>query len=162
MDQSYEDRGTDPQTVAAIRESFNGLLDQNKPDKAYVMEANTYRSYLATLSEERTSESPKLNFPNRKRFKVLFDNDQPYLARAHSNKRVYYREEIFDAIFTAHCNFNHCDGRKTYSIVKEYADNLFLWQCRLLTKLCFCKRVKSKFPNFRTHRVRGPRLEMSI
>ena len=146
IEQSHTDRATDPQTVAAIRESFNDLLDQNKPDKSYVMGKNTYYSYLAALAESPRvfPTSPKLNFPNRKRFKVLVSNNQPFLARAHSNKRVYYREEIFDIIFTAHCSFNHCDGRRTYAVVKEFADNIFLWQCLLVTKLCYCKRVKSK------------------
>ena len=31
IEESHEDRAADPQTVAAIKESFNGLLDQNKP-----------------------------------------------------------------------------------------------------------------------------------
>ena len=79
------------------------------------------------------------------------DNNVPYLARASTNKRVYHREEIFDVIFAAHCSCNHGDGRKTYSIVKEFADNIFHWECVLVTKLCYCKRVKSG----RTSQVRS-------
>ena len=146
IEESHEDRAADPQTVAAIKESFNGLLDQNKPDKSYVMGKDTYNSYLATLLQSPSAFhlNLKQRFSNRKRFKVLFNDNQPYLARANSNKRVYYREEIFDVIFAAHCSCNHGDGRRTYAIVKEFADNIFLWECLLVTKLCYCKRTKSR------------------
>ena len=124
------DRALDPHTVAAIKESFYSLLDQNKPDKSYVMEKSTYDSFIAALSNSPGAPaiSPKRKFSNRKRFKVLYKDDVPYLARANSNKRVYHREEIFDVIFEAHCSCNHGDGKRTYAIVKEFADNVFLWE----------------------------------
>ena len=147
---TMEDRAGDPQTVAAIRDSFNSLLDQNKPDKSYVMERDTYDYYLSALLQRATNLSeniltlPRRKFSNRMRFKVICDENGPYLARASSGKRVYHRDELFNTIFDAHCKCNHGDGRKTYGILKEFAGNIFLWQCLLVTKLCFCKRTKSK------------------
>ena len=52
---TMEDRAGDPQTVAAIRDSFNSLLDQNKPDKSYVMERDTYDYYLSALLQRSTN-----------------------------------------------------------------------------------------------------------
>ena len=146
LDGHHDERAADPHTVAAIGESFMVLLEKNKPDKSYVMEKGTYDRYLAVLSNDQIAIpiSSKLKFSNRKRFKVLYKDNSPYLARAKSNKRVYHREEIFDVIFAAHCSCNHGDARKTYSIVKEYADNIFYWECVLVTKLCYCKRVKGR------------------
>ena len=145
------DRALDPHTVAAIKESFYSLLDQNKPDKSYVMEKSTYDSFIAALSNSPGAPaiSPKRKFSNRKRFKVLYKDDVPYLGRANSNKRVYHREEIFDVIFEAHCSCNHGDGKRTYAIVKESVDNIFLWECLLVTKLCFCKRTKDRLSKSR-------------
>ena len=140
------DRASDPKTVAAIRELFYSMLDRNKPVKSYVMEKSTYNSYIATLtsSHHALPIGPKRKFSNRKRFKVLYKDHFPYLVRSNSNKRVYHREEIFDAIFDAHCSCDHGDGRRTYAIVKEFADNIFLWECLLVTKLCYCKRTKGR------------------
>ena len=143
-----DDRAADPNTVAAIGESFQLLLEKNKPDKSYVMEKSTYDMYVAHLSKapHLTPFPSNRRFSNRGRFRVLYrDDNTPYLARASTNKRIYHRDEIFDVIFTAHCSCNHGDGKKTYSIVKEFADNIFHWECVLVTKLCYCKRVK-KFP----------------
>ena len=90
------------QTVAAIRESFNGLLDQNKPEKSYVRGKSTYDSFIAALSS--SPGAPAIS---------LCKDDVPYLVRENSNKRVYHREEIFDVIFEAHCSCNYEDGKST-------------------------------------------------
>ena len=99
LDGHHDERAADPHTVAAIGESFMVLLEKNKPDKSYVMEKDTYDRYLAVLSNDQSAIpiSSKRKFSNRKRFKVLYKDNSPYLARATSNKRVYHREEIFDA-----------------------------------------------------------------
>ena len=150
LGEHHEDRAADPNTVAAIGESFQVLLEKNKPDKSYVMEKSTYDMYIAYLSKTTNSIpfSKSRKFSNRKRFKVLYDDNRtPFLARAVTNKRVYHCEEIFDVIFVAHCKCNHGDGKKTYDIVKEFADNIFHWECVLVTKLCYCKRVKTGRPS---------------
>ena len=115
------------------------------------MEKSTYDSFIAALSSTpgASAISPRRKLPNQKRFKILCKDDVPYLARANSNKRVYHREEIFDVIFEAHCSCNHGDGRRTYAIVKEFADNIFLWECLLVTKLCFCKRTRDRLSKSR-------------
>ena len=42
MERQFED----PQTLVAMKDSFNCLLDQNKPaSKSYVMEKNTYAGF---------------------------------------------------------------------------------------------------------------------
>lgn len=141
-------RSTDRQTVAAIRCVFNSLVDQNKPRKSYVMERSTYDQYLRILlntKEPTQSLSPPLKkYSNRTRFKVLYDSRGPYLAKALSNKRVYSKDELFDVIFDAHLRCNHGDGRRTYSEAKVSAGNIFLWQCLLVSKICFCKRTKGR------------------
>ena len=149
MEKQFEDRDEDPQTLVAMKDSFNCLLDQNKPaSKSYVMEKNTYERYLGTLLNEPSDpSSPSVQLPkfsNQKRFKVLLDGDQPYLARNNSNKRLYHREELFWVIFSAHRRCNHGDGKATYDNLKDYADNIFLWECYLVTKLCYCRRRKHK------------------
>ena len=153
MEDQYENRDEDPQTLAAMRDSFSSLLELNKPSKSNVMERCTYDQYVGALLNDASAPSSPLahrpKFSNRTRFKILYDGDRPYLARANSNKRLYHREELFWTIFSAHRSCNHGDG-KTYGIVKEFADNIHLWECYLVTKLCYCKRVKSKTSTSKT------------
>ena len=149
MERQFEDQDEDAQTLVAMKESFNSLLDQNKPaSKSYVMEKHTYDQYLrALLDETAAASSPSIHLPrftNQKRFKVIYDGDHPYLARTHSNKRLFHKEELFWAIFSAHRRCNHGDGKATYDVAKEFADNIFLWECYLVTKICYCKRRRQK------------------
>ena len=140
---SDDSRAHDPQTVEAIRALFNNLIDQNKPEKGFVMEISTYETYLKTLLHQDTSTAEILpRFSNRKRFEVGFDNSVPYLARKKTHKRVYHKGELFGVIFDAHIRCQHGDGKKIHTELKEVADNIFLWECILLTKLCYCKRTK--------------------
>lgn len=139
-------RADDPLTLAALRVTFDDLIDQNQPEeKAYVIDKATYDSYLRALVNDADHQPHFFDkkFSNRIRFKVLYDENGPFLARAHSNKRLYYKEELFDVIYAAHKKCNHGNGKQTYLELKEAADNIFAWQCFLLTKMCFCKRAKN-------------------
>ena len=62
IEQSHTDHATYPRTVAAIGESFNDLLDQNKPDKSYIMGKNTYYRYLAALTDAFRGSQARPNF----------------------------------------------------------------------------------------------------
>lgn len=135
-------RDTDPQAILVIRGMFYELLEENKPRKTYVMERSTYLQYLQILMNKHVKSN---TFPNRKRFKVLYDGDEPYLARAKSGRRVYYKEELFDVIFVAHQRCNHGDGKSTHAVLKNSADNIFLWECVLFTKICYCKKMKAQY-----------------
>ena len=162
MERQFEDRDEDAQTLVAMKESFNSLLDQNKPaSKSYVMEKHTYDQYLRALMDETAAaSSPSIHLPrftNQKRFKVMYDGDHPYLARTHSNKRLFHKEELFWAIFSAHRRCNHGDGKVTYDVAKEFADNIFLWECYLVTKICYCKRRKQKPSSSRMVYTTSPR-----
>ena len=144
-------RDSDPQAISAIRGIFYELLEENKPKKTYVMERSTYLHYLQVLMNENAG-TKSVCFSNRKRFKVLSDGDVHYLARANSNRRVYHKEELFDVILAAHQRCNHGDGRSTYAELKNFADNIFLWECTLFTKLCFCKRMKTQASRLKSWR----------
>lgn len=149
-----ETRVDDPQTAAALRALFDDLIAQNQPEeKSYVLDKTTYDGYLRTLLKDKGDPSPlhDRKFSNRLRFRVLRDENGPFLARAHSNKRLYHKGELFDVIYAAHKKCNHGNGKQTYLELKEFADNIFAWQCLLLTKICFCKRKKNK-----TSKCRSP------
>ena len=83
LDGHHDERAADPHTVAAIGASFMVLLEKNKPDKSYVMEKDTYDRYLAVLSNDQSAIpiSSKRKFSNRKRFKVLYKDNSPYLVK---------------------------------------------------------------------------------
>ena len=149
LDEARED---DPQAAAAFRALFDDLIVQNQPEeKSYVIDKATYESYLRSLLSDKDDPSPSYDkkFSNRIRFKVLYDKNGPFLARAHSNKRLYHKDELFDIIYAAHKKCNHGNGKQTYLELKDSADNVFIWQCLLLTKMCFCKRMKNKTANCR-------------
>ena len=147
-----EARADDPQAAAAFRAVFDDLIVQNQPEeKSYVLDKATYESYLRSLLNDKDGPSPSYDkkFSNRIRFKVLHDENGPFLARAHSNKRLYHKDELFDIIYAAHKKCNHGNGKQTYLELKDSADNIFIWQCLLLTKMCFCKRAKNKIASCR-------------
>ena len=144
--ESDDSRGNDANTVAALRTVFYEALEQNKPEKSFILEKSKYEHYLQTLQGIRNplQLQPGDRFTNQKRFGIKTEGGETFLVRAKTERRVFHKEQLFEVVFAAHRACGHGDGKRTYDILKDSTDNVYRWECLQLAKNCYCRRTRAR------------------